>query len=223
MDIADDIAYSTYDLEDALKAGIITLLDLIVIKDDILENVVNELEKNDIEASKAAVQDIVKAIWDFPEADLIKLAASRTYNIDGYSRMELTGRLVREAIESVTIKLNKKKPPLSKISMSPEIRTRVIVFKKLVYQLIINSNRDKILSYRARKIISEIFSALREDRGFELLPEDFKEKILQTTDESPDRYRVIADFIACMTDRYAVEFYSRLTSEDFHSIFRPYD
>jgi dGTPase len=30
MDIADDIAYSTYDFEDAMKAGFATLLDVLI-------------------------------------------------------------------------------------------------------------------------------------------------------------------------------------------------
>jgi dGTPase len=223
MDIADDIAYSTYDLEDALKGGIITLLDLLVIRDEILDDVVIDLRKNGLEASHQDVQRIAAAIFDLPENELLKLAASKTYNVDGFSRIELTSRLVKEAIESVSIDLNMENPPLSKISMKPEIQTRVIVFKKLVYGLIINSNRDKILSSRAERIISEIFTALSGDKGSELLPEDFKEKIAQTAGKKQAYYRVIADFIASMTDRYAIEFYSRLTSDDFHSVFRPYD
>lgn len=37
MDLADDIAYSTYDLEDAFKAGFLTPLDILTTSDEILK------------------------------------------------------------------------------------------------------------------------------------------------------------------------------------------
>ena len=45
MDIADDIAYSTYDLEDILKAGFLTPLGLLALDDDIYDAVADTIRK----------------------------------------------------------------------------------------------------------------------------------------------------------------------------------
>jgi dGTPase len=45
MDVADDIAYSTYDLEDAFKAGLLTPMDLLAAPKRLLEKVVAEVNR----------------------------------------------------------------------------------------------------------------------------------------------------------------------------------
>jgi dGTPase len=45
MDMADDIAYSTYDLEDTLKAGFVTPLHIALADGDILERVARKARK----------------------------------------------------------------------------------------------------------------------------------------------------------------------------------
>jgi dGTP triphosphohydrolase len=66
----------------------------------------------------------------------------------------------------------------------------------------------------------EIFRQLGEPSGFRLLPEDFRRWSGSLQDHSA-RMRVVCDFIAGMTDRYAVEFCSRLRSESPQSMFKP--
>ena len=44
MDIADDIAYSTYDLEDSLKAGFVSLLDIIAADDTFKEEICRKIK-----------------------------------------------------------------------------------------------------------------------------------------------------------------------------------
>ena len=59
-----------------------------------------------------------------------------------------------------------------------------------------------------------------EKDGYRLLPEDFQSIYFQAkTDEG--KRRVICDFVAGMTDRYAVEFYGRLFSQNPQTIFKP--
>ena len=44
---------------------------------------------------------------------------------------------------------------------------------------------------------------------------------MQLRDTSTERERTICDFIAAMTDRYALEFFGRLYSEGAQTIFKP--
>ncbi|MBQ7706751.1 MAG: hypothetical protein IJT72_03105, partial [Lachnospiraceae bacterium] len=52
------------------------------------------------------------------------------------------------------------------------------------------------------------------------LPEDYRKLYMLKTDDSWHS-RVVCDFIAGMTDRYALEFYGRLFSENPQTIFKP--
>ena len=60
----------------------------------------------------------------------------------------------------------------------------------------------------AREVIAWLFAALAADPG--LLPPGWRQRLPV---ENPARARVIADYIAGMTDRFAIELYTRLTGE----------
>jgi dGTPase len=56
------------------------------------------------------------------------------------------------------------------------------------------------------------------DKKGHLLPPDFRDLFLNVPDS--ERPRVVADFIACMTDRYAIDYYNRLFSARNESLFK---
>ena len=78
----------------------------------------------------------------------------------------------------------------------------------------------KTVEYRGYKIVREIFGALSGEGGDRLLPDDYRKRVVNAPDELA-RDRAICDFIAGMTDRYAIEFYGRLRSESAQTIFKP--
>jgi dGTPase len=73
--------------------------------------------------------------------------------------------------------------------------------------------------YRGKEIVEVIFLALTQDKGFELLPVDYRNLYEKVSDN--ERKRIICDFVSGMTDRYAIEFYGRLKSENPKTIFKP--
>jgi dGTPase len=88
----------------------------------------------------------------------------------------------------------------------------------LTFLAVIQSPRLKVVEYRGFEIVAAIFDALSDDAGKQLLPPDFQQLYAQTNDKP----RVICDFIAGMTDAYAVELYARLKSENATTIFKPF-
>ncbi len=96
-------------------------------------------------------------------------------------------------------------------------RIRVSVLKHLTYTLVIESNQLKLVSHRGAQIVETLFGILQKRP--DLLPPDFEHRWKQAPESK--KKRVIADFVAGMTDRYAVELYARLTLEDFRSMFQP--
>jgi dGTPase len=97
---------------------------------------------------------------------------------------------------------------------------KVEVLKHLNFELTIRSPRLSVVHFRGYEVVQRIFESLTSDRGHELLPKDTRELCGQAPDIH-EKMRVICDFIAGMTDRYAVEFYGRLYDGD-QSIFKPF-
>ncbi|MGI6366389.1 MAG: hypothetical protein ACOX2G_11835 [Bacillota bacterium] len=85
---------------------------------------------------------------------------------------------------------------------------------------LINSSRLKVAENRGKEIVKMIFNKLNAPDGDLLLPEDFQ-RIYSNLKNRTHRKRIICDFIAGMTDRYALEFYGRLFSENPQTIFKP--
>ncbi|MDD5464917.1 MAG: dNTP triphosphohydrolase [Candidatus Omnitrophica bacterium] len=245
MDLADDIAYSTYDLEDSFKAEFIKPIDIMSVNDNILDEVVRVInERLNINLNKGNIQEVIyeifKDIFEVPYAikGILKNpskkflqnlhnyglrdanVSSNRFAQDGYYRTDLTSGLVNSFIQSIEINhIDKETPALSTIKINPKHLLEIEILKVLTYECQIQSHKLKIVAYRCKDIIEFIFNTLMAEKGFQLLPSDFKsiyEKI-----DSNKRPRIICDFIAGMTDRYVLEFYGRLTSENPQTIFKP--
>lgn len=239
MDLADDIAYSTYDLEDAFKAGFVTPIQLVAAASD--QTIAASLEKK-TGLSQDIVLEHIMNLFDSRIADLeflefapenvsadnqhglVLLAvemdrASKNLTSNGAFRTNFTSELVNEYVENVSIEIDGRSPPLSRVSLRSDLWDRVAILKHLTYELVIQSPSLKTVKHRGKDIVTSIFEALTTNGGERLLPEDFRKRADEADDES--RPRVICDFIAGMTDRYAVEFYGRLKSDTPQTVFKP--
>jgi dGTPase len=115
--------------------------------------------------------------------------------------------------------INEDNPCLTKIKMDEDIEVEVETLKQFTYQYQITSPKLKMVEFRGKQIVSFIFDTLLEYPG--LMPPDFK-SIYDFAPNETNRNRAICDFIAGMTDKYCVDFYAKLTSENSQTIFKPY-
>lgn len=238
MDIADDIAYSTYDLEDAMKGG---FLDPLRILSEVSANSIlrARIAAECSRALKRSVTDndvgaALKRIFStFIDEDSAETSAVQLYKksqnvaTNGHARTLFTAALVGHFVDAVTLTVNAKAPQLSTVNVDDDTLLEIEVLKHLSYQSIIMSPRLKIVEHRGKEIVQSLFQTFASDRGAELLPDDVRQlhsaigKLAGPKDAlKARRMRVICDYVASMTDRYAFEFYGRL-QDATRSIFVP--
>ena len=241
MDLADDIAYSTYDLEDSFKAGFLSPYKVLISPSAIFERVAKKVEKetehpfSDVNAFDVFMEmfrgyvdderyEEDENLEDAYSAAKLANAVFMTKEIDvvaedGRIRTEFTSGLVGEFVDSVTFVLNERFPSQSNISVPLHVRQKIETLKRFTYEATIRSSRLRLAEYRGHDIVKGIFRALVGKGGDALLPDDQLELWECATDDN-QRNRVVCDFIAGMTDRYAMEFYGRLYSDNPVSMFK---
>lgn len=248
MDIADDIAYSTYDLEDAMKAGFthpLALLSKFVSKPNMINDLTQKVAREITDVTENEIFDALKDCLDFVATDpfsadgpsdaaslpqtgipgtlapiINAYVTSKVMAENGAMRSRFSSALVNSFVNGIDVTARTGAGmQFAKLDMSRDIRVRVESLKHLNYFLMIMSPRLKVVEYRGYDIVRTIFEALNSDEGNLLLPDDVQEMYDRLAD-TDSKKRVICDFVAGMTDRYAVEFYGRLR-ETGASIFKP--
>lgn len=180
--LADEIAYNNHDVDDGLRSGLLTLDQLSSVR--LFSEHLNEVRKAFPNlAERRVVHETVRRMINALVTDLIERTEA---NIKHNSP---------KALEDVRVA-----PPL--VAFSPEMYEKNRELKAVLRTHLYRHYRVMRMSAKARRIISDLFQAFMEDSR--LLPPQF----IPQSEQS--KARLISDYIAGMTDRYAIREHRRI-------------
>jgi dGTPase len=180
--LADEIAYNNHDVDDGLRSGLITLEQLASVR--LFSNHLNEVrETYPALGERRVIHETIRRMINTVVSDLINQTEK---NIGEQTPRDVSD--VRNAPALVAFS-----EPM--MELNRELKT---FLRNHLYR----HYRVMRMSAKAKRIIGELFNAFMEDRR--LLPPQF----LQAAEL--EHARSVADYIAGMTDRYAIREHRRL-------------
>ena len=184
--LADEIAYNNHDVDDGLRSELLDMeqLSTVAIFRRHMRAALREFPKIE---GRRLVHETVRRMIDTLVTDLIRQSAANIRD------------LAPESAEDI-----RRAPPL--IRFSDRIQREQAELKRFLHINLYRHYRVSRMSSKARRIINDLFEAFLAEPG--LLPPEFQARAQQ------DRPRAIADYIAGMTDRYAIVEHRRLFAID---------
>ena len=187
--IADDIAYDNHDIDDGLRAGLLTLEQLLEVP----------IVKHCWERVRARYPDI-------PQDRLLRELVREQIGLMANDLIASTCRNIAEArIETAE---DVRSAGRALVCFSPELAAQERELKRFMYASLYHHPSQLAAANRARIIVRDLFRAYQDQP--QLMPAEWQDDRLL---DEPRRSRHIGDFIAGMTDRYAEKRHAEIFGE----------
>jgi len=187
--IADAIAYNNHDVDDGFRAGLLSLEQLR--EQALFATYFDEVhERYPALEDRRLIYEIIRRMIGAVVGDLIE-ETRRRINTAGPNSIEE----VRVAGE-----------PL--ISMSDAMYKQHVSLKKFLHKHLYSHEQKLEMTRKVQAIVQQLFATYMED--VDRMPEQFATSA--SVAKEADRARVVADYIAGMTDRYAISAHEALTA-----------
>ncbi|MEL6318293.1 MAG: deoxyguanosinetriphosphate triphosphohydrolase [Pseudomonadota bacterium] len=186
--IADDIAYNNHDLDDGLRAGLFTYDEIAAL------------------ALAAPSAQEVAARWPGLEPDRRNFETSR----------RVFGRMVEDVIAESARRLAELAPADADavraagapvVAFSPALEAELDEVRRFLFARMYRHTRVNRMMSKARRTMRDLFALFVAEPN--LLPSEWRDRAEAATHEA-GRARVAADYIAGMTDRYAMQEHRQL-------------
>ena len=180
--VADGLAYNNHDIDDGLRSGLLQLEDM-----------------TDLPIFGQHLRDVAK---EYPSIDVqrrISESIRRTVNSFVVDLTNESARLINEASPS---SLQEVRQSFELIRFSEAMEEKHRELKEYLHKYLYRHYKVQRMADKAKRVVRNLFKAFEDDPG--LLPPRYQ---VQARVDTP---RAISDYIAGMTDRYAMKEYRQI-------------
>jgi dGTPase len=188
--LADEIAYNSHDVDDGLRSGLITVEAL-----------------NTVTLFREQYETVRSLYPELPPRRTIHEVVRRLIGCQVIDLVETSKARLDQATPENTDAVRNHGKPL--IAFSDAMLEKNLELKRFLRTNLYRHYRVHRMSAKAGRTLTALFEAFLDDPR--LLPEDAQQQaaLLEKASGKDGRARVVADYIAGMTDRYAITEYER--------------
>jgi dGTPase len=184
VDRADEIAYMSHDIDDGINSGLISF-------DDLKES----------ELAREILQKVKAEGIDEDEDEMFRYRfSSHMINHLVYSLLKYSKDKVNNS-EVLCATLDAKSEIA--IGFEPELETKIKKLKKLLFSKLYQHKKIVVKMFAGKQAIKGLYAGLMEQD--KMLPKFYYEQL-----GTRDKHRIVADYIASMSDRHAIGFYNEM-------------
>jgi len=189
--LADDIAYNNHDVEDGLRAGLFTIADLeeIPLLGEVLSVVRGRYGVLD---ERYLVQEMIREMFGAMVEDVLCETESRLAEIDPKDADDI------------------RMAGLQIVSFSAEMQEKIDELREFLFTRMYKHYTINRIGLKVERIITELFTAFT--KNYKVLPDNWQTRVEEGGGAGDEalRARIVADYIAGMTDRFAIREHERL-------------
>ena len=174
--LADEIAYNNHDIDDGVRSGLLTLDQLLEVGIFARHHAAVVKRYPDLQGRRL-VSEIIRSMINTLVIDLTDTTRERL-----------------EGLKPASVDDVRAAPPLA--AFSPDVRREADELKRFLMRNLYRHSRVMRMTRKARRIVRDLFTAFHEEPY--LLANDY------VREDPIQQARAIADYIAGMTDRYAI-------------------
>jgi dGTPase len=189
--LADEVAYNNHDVDDGIRAGLITVDALCGCR--MFARQFEQVRTQYPElASRRLVHEVVRRMIDYTVNDLVDTSSC------------VLAELRPRSVDDVRARST----PL--LAFSEAVREEHLELKRYLREHLYKHYRVLRMTNKAQRVVRELFAAMLDEPH--LMPTEHQETATQfeAAEGLPGRARAVADYIAGMTDRFAILEHRRL-------------
>ncbi len=185
--ISDDVAYNNHDLDDGLRAGLFTIKDLV-----------------DVPLAGPLFAEVKKQHPDLDESRVIYEAVRRMIGDMVTDLLAETGQRLQDLGPKSADDIRAHNRPVA--GFSETMRANDAGLKKFLFENMYRHYKLNRMTSKAKRVVRELFKLLVDEP--ECLAAEWR--ALSGAANSQQTARTVADYIAGMTDRFALDEYQNL-------------